>query len=1058
MNLSEVFAELGHRTFIHRSFTESPTIGLHAAFYKVHAERSPEAEQLLRNEARDRKIDRLIREKAGASERLATGFRTLATGPEGYPSPEVVGSRSLFPTIGYWDWLVLEYANDFAGMTKTPSSPSILGQKSFYGYLLATNSEVVDGRVVDGPFASEDTGGRAGRAAGVFAHYKFNPLLLFTGRSDLILHTAQFIALLVSASDELWRSELARRAWEWVLRPTGVDASGPPISADEIERIVEPIREQARGVKFLVYQNLGWDDLSVYLMGAPLDTLAQLALFLREMPICFPRWVYQVKAAMLEPKHHQSREYRRHAPACRAALGGVLSVDEARAAAETFERLVDRCRRLHNEAGRKPHWNPEVRARALVPELPVFCDYTDVFTVSTEASDEVRYLQMMNSKPGRIGDLDQTIGGTRSGKLSILSGPVDFLHLLSKDELPDIQEEHDRFVHGKKSYALVPLPTDAFYRPRIDRGSIFSSISLLFEEEFGHRDWDKVERILNRLEVPRNIREALRNVVLSHLAFKNDPIMVNSLVDYLTSWKNLQRQLLDELSTINTGLNTRPTLIKNLTTYVEKVGQTISTRYHSSSRMFEVVDLNPLHRGGIDVFLNAYSQLRHLALKAFRFIDHDSHGGIVKVGYGNTVHVYGLFGSIVELDWLRLSNPENGFVIFHELGHQVLRDKVLGPLTRVLNQPTFWRSITDLGRYPAEVEHAEGWASFSVVRDIFADVFCDLFMLQIVIRSLSEEDDRSGLRDFYDRWFWTQAEIHLNHHPHLHSSYLYLQLIRWYCVSQTLDKWDLVPELLGSEKLASLEAYLVGVEARRQEEAEIQEQLLKKTMDEHLLGYARETMGKGKSSAEDSQPSFHPFQDLTSFELVEMPDSQAEWDELLERRVARYSLSVRKRLHPETACSQGCDGCDSADQASCRRFCWDTYGLLCSYLRPFDDVDENAAQGFILLARTFLEVLSRPDARAELRPVNEMYRLGQDVFDAVFQGDGELESYVCFDDEGRIEDSRGQPYAPAVVNPRGSIILLDPLLRNRVFGKRLEIFLDLARDRLERLARELVER
>ena len=69
-----------------------------------------------------------------------------------------------------------------------------------------------------------------------------------------------------------------------------------------------------------------------------------------------------------------------------------------------------------------------------------------------------------------------------------------------------------------------------------------------------------------------------------------------------------------------------------------------------------------------------------------------------------------------------------------------------------------------------------------------------------------------------------------------------------------------------------------------------------------------------------------------------------------------------------------------------------------------------------------------------------------------------LESFAQFNDaDGRIDNSGRHRYAPAIVNPRGSILVLNERLRNRVFGKRLEIFLHLAEDRLERLAADLAQ-
>ncbi|RMH15282.1 MAG: hypothetical protein D6696_21175 [Acidobacteria bacterium] len=1089
----KLLQKLSRNTYFHRGFTASPTLGIHAAFFKFVPQEATEqklAETLLRRPDPSRRSELLDRDERDV-EQLTAGYKRLADGPAAAPPPEIFEQPSLFPTLGFWDWLKLEYVDDFIGMTETPNAAEIQGQKSFYGYVLATNSGVEDGVVRRRPFADYDHKDVAKNEwpwePGLFVHYKLNPLLLFTGRSPLIAHAAQFIALLISAPPDFWDGCAAvEEAWEDVIRRMGDSARS---DRTQIYEMLEPLRQtiSENRIEFIIYRNMGWDDLSVYMMGAPFEVLARLAFHLRELPVFGASFVYRLKRRLQDA----SKKQRIPCSVDDLPLGalperGAPPQQELKASVATLETLVESCRKIHKERGRKPKWSKKLEPRAVVPNLPIFCDYTDVFTLTAQSSDAVRYMRVMNLKAGRTADVAKKLKTGRTadvakklkagrtadvakklktvserGPLELLSGPIDFVHQLAKGKTPydakKIDDEIKHLIYSMKTYARVDLGELSLPQLDPDCGSFFGTIPLLFEDWFAHPDWQRIEEMLHRLKVPRGTRLALRNIVLSHLDYKSDPVMINSLIDYLRMWKNLQRQLLDALALQRESGELNPALIENLTTFVKKVSRAIGKRYQSSSRMFEVVDLSPNHRGGIDVFISAYSQLRHVALRAFRFIDHQSHDGIVKLGYGHTAHIYNLFGSIIELDWLRLSNPENGFILLHELGHQVMKDKALAPLERTWANPDVWSSITRIGKYQLDRTGASWW-KIENVQGLFADVFADLFMIQLLLASLDGEGDveLGEIQRFYDRWLWTQIELQLRHLPGVPDQFIHLLIVRWYCVRQLIEQWHELGDVVGEEKREELEQMLHRLEEARRREAEEQERVLK---DDSYKTYRR------PQDPQSDDIDFDPGEELASRRgAIPVPEDEDAWAELLRCTVARYAPSVRARLFPHELCDAGCSlrGCHGRDGIVCGRFLEQAYRVLQGYLLPSIDEKENPAHYFLLLSKAFLDALVVPAEamatkdRQQLAPIGELYALAQDLFRSIFDaGDGRV-SYARHGEDGRIQaEPDPGTYAPAVINPLGSVLVRDQILRHRTFARRLEVFLQLSEGRHLRLSEDL---
>jgi len=572
------------------------------------------------------------------------------------------------------------------------------------------------------------------------------------------------------------------------------------------------------------------------------------------------------------------------------------------------------------------------------------------------------------------------------------------------------------------------------------------------EKRFTGNAWREINEILYRLEVPRTIRLALREVILSHTALKNEPIMVNTLIDYLDLWSNLHRQLHETLSGYEPASGVSAALSHNLIRFIGKMSHAISGRYYSSSFMFEVPSLNPNHRGGVDVFLNAYSELVHLVLRSCRYIDRKSHTGIVKVALGNPARIYSLFGSIVELDWAHLSSPESAMTIFHEMGHQILRDRALELIERIRLSGESWTEITTAEHYQQGHSHGESWASTRTVRQVFGDIFCDLFMLHLIAASFPEGESHTAMPErlltFYDRWFWTEAEINLKHITPIGRNYLSRLIVRWYCVRTVVSHWERTREMVPNEERQQFVEYIEQIVSWRQNATREQERLLNLGDDsylgaEKLRGKSRKAHGPrlGKSFRNEI--------------LVDMPGSFEQWCELLEQRAGAFSQMFAKRLHGQT----GNDTPDKTDE-----FASDAYTVLYGYLRP-GDRNYNAAQVFLLLSQTVLDIIVCPErnceeARTDMAIVHDIFRLAEGIYAAMFDQGDDVQSYAQLippheKDAGRIVIDPERPYAPVVINPMGAVLVLDERLRQQIFGKRLALINRLSDRRLARVSLDL---
>lgn len=977
-DLVQSLRDLRESTYLYDG-TGGRTLGLHVSLYKVRPEADQPFEQrFCAAAARDGQEPDLL---------------------EGAPEPSLEAGHRTLKTIGYWDWVRLEYVDDICQpSTRITSQLEAQARKSIYGYLLATNAAVKAGWVVGPPWGLPAQS--VASDPGILAHYKLHPLLHFTGRSDLVIHTAQFAALLLSADDGFWESELAGEAWERVherLHPERAEAAQ---AAQETRLLIRRLRELRTGVRYIVFRNMGWTDLSVYLMGPDQAQLARLAFVLSDIPVLYPRFVWQTKVLLSKQLDGDAWP-----------LGRCLDHASARADEDLMNRLFDVCKHL-NETRDPTAERWEFEASRYVPELPVFCDYAEVLTHPGSASAGVTYHQMVDVKPGRLSALLEHVERATGTPphVRLVSGPADIC-LTPATVAPDLLEDKAvvTWLQSKATIALVDLETSLLYKRRHWRGSLLSAVRHLLHDLFTMDDWQTIADTLLRLEVSKNLRHSVATLVLPHLAYKCDPTMADDLFDYARLWRSLRARLDAMKEPPPSDVDVM--LEENLATFVEKVAAALNAIYTSSSAMLEVADLHHNHSSSVNAVLHAYSELIPAAVEICRYVDETHLCGIVKVGEQRSPLTHHDFGSVVEMDWLRLWCPEeSGFAILHELGHQVLSDPALRVVRLHADNATVWRGITRRACY-----EEGGYFTFSRVRDLFVDVFCDLFMLRILtcsLRSQQQQASSAELRQFFDRWYWTQAQTSWGTARGVQVWNLYERIARWHLVRSTLDR---VTGARHSDETA------VELVRQRLEDAGAAGQWTADEVDAHIGVVDRQ-------------------------QALEAPPSESEWHALMQL-IGRLCPIIRDRH----------DAPESGEV-----FCAEARCAITAYLRPYDG-GRNPARFFINLSTLALHALlpDPSDGTSKLRStglaaISAMYGTAIELFDAMLAAPGRV-AFLEFDGKGNAR-RHVDYYAPVVVNPRGSVFIRDRPLRLKIFGQRLQILEMLNESRLRRIGMALSER
>ncbi len=1019
--------------YLHTGFESSPCVGVHAGFFRFPSGPILDREGFVKKKM-DKRLERIreIIRKAEPKhpERQTPGVDYGRSQPL---APAVLSQYSRFFTLGHWDAAILHYLDDFTQMTD--ASMPLPGCKEFYGYVLATNSEVDNGCITGRPFGS------APPRAGVFAHYKMNPLLLFSGRKALLRNAAYSIALLLGSPPEFWANAFVQKAWRSVLEPT----------REKIDRGFEalyrgPLRyvqEHCGDVRFLVYRNLGWEDLSVYLMGGDTTTLANLALFIRDMPIYVARFSYRISYYASQSFATTKRpDLVGLSPFPDGPFGIQLSYDNAKKdEAQTREILSWR---LRQEEGYATQDKDTVRE--FVPELPVFCDYTEAYT-SPQSLDKdnpgnlpFRALQFIKGRAGRTWKLGKRDSSTPP--LLLTSGISDFLiDAPANAAIGTLVSRNDPIIYGTKTRAIVAIAGELFPSYLVER-PVINAIGALLDRRFPQARWDKLSELTRRLKVQRHIRMSMDSLLASQLALVTDPTLVNGLFDYIALWDNLLIHLYDAYLMGRTP----PSLSRDLGRFLESASEATSTRYHGSGQMFEVSSLNPNHRGGMDLFLNAYSEFIRSVIGTLKGVDREALPVSVSVTLKDTARVVSAFGCQIEVDWSRLATPEDAApMLLHEVGHAILRDNA-------------WHGLSAL------VEGSEAQTVYArldtrhglKVGNVLLEVFADVFMLRVIRASLSAPGDpaqpgheRAPLERvvrYYDRSQWRQLERRFQGDgADIDRFDVIGSIVRWYLAREAFRQWPPVGGQLVDEDRASIRAWMTAIgehsSARREE----------------MAAKLETDKWRDRSHRPEERPESKPSVTALRQAVLVIAPTLADLDKALEQ-VRGYAPTI-KALFKETSDCRTCHA-KCRDPKKCDDIVRRAQDALASILPGNEgapDTERQNVQFFLCLAQTMLDVsLEGVEGAKQLQSLSETFKLAEDLLEEIFGSKG-YSSYAELDDAGCVKVEPTTPYARVIVHPRGSTIVVDSHLRERVFARRLEVLEELSEARLRRIMTELLE-